>query len=322
MASELPPGSLTAGLGMPEGAERVYGLLLDRDTAGIEDLADALGMPVADVTTSVDWLRERGLVLRAAALAMTGGPQRWAAADPDHAVRNLVRERERALHEVRGALPDLQQRFRQAHAHDSRQVIEHLDGWENVGDRYYQLLRDAHDEIAMWDHGPYTAGAAPTERSVLERGVPFRVLCDPVDFPEELARDFATQPGLEARLTAGLPFRGIVADRRAALITMDREPQNLIAVVVHPSPLLDGLVLLFDALWARGVPLESTGETLAEPERQVLVLLAAGLKDEAIARQLGTTARTVRRRIQTVLTALGARSRFHAGVEAHRRGWV
>jgi hypothetical protein len=42
--------------------------------------------------------------------------------------------------------------------------------------------------------------------------------------------------------------------------------------------------------------------------------LAAGLKDDAIARQLSTTTRTVRRRVQAVLTARGARSRFSTRV--------
>jgi DNA-binding NarL/FixJ family response regulator len=56
--------------------------------------------------------------------------------------------------------------------------------------------------------------------------------------------------------------------------------------------------------------------------RQVLTLLAAGLKDEAIARRLGTTTRTVRRLVQEAMTALDARSRFNVGVEASRRGWI
>ncbi|MFG1952026.1 LuxR C-terminal-related transcriptional regulator [Micromonospora sp. NPDC048830] len=62
--------------------------------------------------------------------------------------------------------------------------------------------------------------------------------------------------------------------------------------------------------------------TLEGQGLQVLKLLAAGLKDEAIARQMSTTTRTVRHRVQDVLTALNAKSRFHAGVEASRRGWV
>jgi DNA-binding NarL/FixJ family response regulator len=50
--------------------------------------------------------------------------------------------------------------------------------------------------------------------------------------------------------------------------------------------------------------------------------LAAGAKDEQIARALGMSLRTVRRRVAEVTHELGAQSRFQAGVEAVRRGWV
>jgi DNA-binding NarL/FixJ family response regulator len=52
----------------------------------------------------------------------------------------------------------------------------------------------------------------------------------------------------------------------------------------------------------------------------VLQLLTTGLKDEAIARQLGTSMRTTRRRIASLLATLGVATRFQAGVEAARRG--
>ncbi|GAA4225875.1 DNA-binding NarL/FixJ family response regulator [Streptosporangium album] len=94
----------------------------------------------------------------------------------------------------------------------------------------------------------------------------------------------------------------------------------------QPSALLDALVGLFEVLWQSAVPLHVTatpaGETL-EPERrfqpadiEVLALLAAGLKDDAVARQLGISPRTVQRRVQVLCERLGARSRFHAGLLA------
>jgi DNA-binding NarL/FixJ family response regulator len=50
------------------------------------------------------------------------------------------------------------------------------------------------------------------------------------------------------------------------------------------------------------------------------VLLAAGLKDEAIARQLGVSLRTIHRRTGDLLDRLGARTRFQAGMQAARQG--
>ncbi|HKT05044.1 MAG TPA: helix-turn-helix transcriptional regulator [Rugosimonospora sp.] len=64
------------------------------------------------------------------------------------------------------------------------------------------------------------------------------------------------------------------------------------------------------------------GEGLSAAEHETLRLLGTGLKDEAIARQLGVSMRTARRRISTLLTRLGAVSRFQAGAETARRGLV
>ena len=50
--------------------------------------------------------------------------------------------------------------------------------------------------------------------------------------------------------------------------------------------------------------------------------LAAGAKDEQIARTLGLSLRTVRRRVADLMIELGADTRFQAGVEAARRGWL
>ncbi|MHA3705265.1 LuxR family transcriptional regulator, partial [Jatrophihabitans sp. YIM 134969] len=57
-------------------------------------------------------------------------------------------------------------------------------------------------------------------------------------------------------------------------------------------------------------------------EQALLTLIGAGLKDEVIARQLGISARTLRRRSQELLAELGAANRFQAGAEAARRGWI
>ncbi|OEJ94428.1 helix-turn-helix transcriptional regulator [Streptomyces thermolilacinus] len=57
-------------------------------------------------------------------------------------------------------------------------------------------------------------------------------------------------------------------------------------------------------------------------QRELLRLLAAGLKDEAIARRLGVHVHTARRRISRLLETLDARTRFQAGARATARGWL
>jgi DNA-binding NarL/FixJ family response regulator len=57
-------------------------------------------------------------------------------------------------------------------------------------------------------------------------------------------------------------------------------------------------------------------------EGALLGLLAAGLTDSAIGRHLGTHPRTVQRRVRELLDRLGAGTRFQAGLQAVRRGWL
>ncbi|MFJ9796588.1 helix-turn-helix domain-containing protein [Streptomyces sp. NPDC101145] len=68
---------------------------------------------------------------------------------------------------------------------------------------------------------------------------------------------------------------------------------------------------------------DGAGHGCGGPEqRELLRLLAAGLKDEAIARRLGVHVHTARRRISRLLEALEARTRFQAGAQATARGWL
>ena len=56
--------------------------------------------------------------------------------------------------------------------------------------------------------------------------------------------------------------------------------------------------------------------------RQLLALLAAGLKDEAITLELGVTLRTNRQRLVSLYEQIGVHNRFQAGVAAKERGWL
>jgi DNA-binding NarL/FixJ family response regulator len=60
-----------------------------------------------------------------------------------------------------------------------------------------------------------------------------------------------------------------------------------------------------------------------DAQRQILLtLMTAGLTDETIALQLGISVRTVRRRIRRVMDELGVVTRFQAGLQAAKRGWI
>lgn len=95
------------------------------------------------------------------------------------------------------------------------------------------------------------------------------------------------------------------------------------------SPLLDAMRELFEALWQQATMTEP-GRCMHAPQspesmgrlppklRPILVLLAAGMNDKAIAHELCISPRTLERRMATLLRLLGARTRFHAGYLAAR----
>jgi DNA-binding NarL/FixJ family response regulator len=64
------------------------------------------------------------------------------------------------------------------------------------------------------------------------------------------------------------------------------------------------------------------GNEPSTDERTLLMLLAAGMKDSAIARQLRISERTANRRISELAERLDAHTRFQAGLQAARKGWL
>ena len=81
---------------------------------------------------------------------------------------------------------------------------------------------------------------------------------------------------------------------------------------------------LFERFWLLATPVTVTDESqeLDERDATVLRLMAAGVADASIARQTGISQRTVERRVRYVMERLGAQTRFQAGVQASRRGWI
>ncbi len=90
-------------------------------------------------------------------------------------------------------------------------------------------------------------------------------------------------------------------------------------VVIRSPMLITAFTTMFDYAWDLAQPVPGARRDIAQ-DRELLVLLASGVKDEAIARYLGWGLRTVRRRVARLMDDLGAETRFQLGVAAQRRG--
>lgn len=130
--------------------------------------------------------------------------------------------------------------------------------------------------------------------------------------------------GEQIRIVAVVPTRISILGN-AALLPDRWGGQTGRRLVVREHSLVGALKALFDNVWERGmaVPGMDPGFDDAGGQRRLLLhQLTRGAKDEHIARTLGVSLRTVRRRIAEIMDELGAESRFQAGVEAVRRGWI
>lgn len=133
------------------------------------------------------------------------------------------------------------------------------------------------------------------------------------------------QAGEQLRVVAELPTRLAIFGRSAALLPETLGVTTNRRIVIRQPALVDSLRTLFELLWDQAVVvpgLTSEPGARADERRLLLQQLAAGARDEDIAGALGLSLRTVRRRVASVMNELGVDTRFQAGVEAVRRGWL
>lgn len=139
--------------------------------------------------------------------------------------------------------------------------------------------------------------------------------------PVEMA--VRARAGEEVRLIAEVPTRLLVAGTTHAMLPEPLGDADTPRVLVRQPALVGAATLLFEELWRRAVPAAGFERGQRSAERTLLLeQLAAGAQDEQIARRMGVSLRTVRRRVAALMEELDAHSRFEAGVEAARRGWL
>lgn len=340
------PGS---GIGVTRGEELVYLELCRRGTATTAELAEALTMAQDDVLQLLTGLHSRRLVR----MSENGARTPWCAAAPDVAIERVLSKREqseRRLREEITRLLDGYHRERGRRDPGCADLAEVVTGRDAIAEVWLSMLAGARREVSVLDKAPFVQDdTVGPELEVLERGVLCRAVYErsALLLPGHLEQvRMLIAAGEEAVVVTELPFKLAVVDRRWALLPVASGAELDGALIVRPSPMLDALVQTFEAQWARAMPIPATagrgdprdqtgavsdGSTPTggrSPDGQrlgaleLLTLLTAGMTDDAIARQLQVSARTVQRRVSELMEELGARNRFQAGVQAVRRGLI
>lgn len=196
----------------------------------------------------------------------------------------------------------------------------------------------------------------PLDADVMRRGVSMLTLYqdsvrnDPATYA--YAR-WMTDEGGQVRTAPLLPPRMLIIDRKIAVVPIDLDNTKRGALVTREPAIVASLVAVYQQAWDTAVPLgadrnrdrrdrdrrdrgqggdpregdgagreQEFGEGLSPGERELLLLLAKGMTDEAAAKRLGVSLRTVRRQMAALMERLGASSRFEAGLKAAQRGWL
>lgn len=321
-----------AGFGVDGRGDRIYRVLLREGALSVPDLAERLGWSATEVEAQLGALIDLGLVARRGDEVGTVAPHLALGRLVDREAR-AIGERERDLDVLRAAIRDYA-----AEEHGGTtgggalQPLEVHTG-AAIGTVVDALARSTTGPILLihtveWldDPGwskfdtllPWEAQGGRPTRSIYPAEVLHR--------PEQLTlvRRFA-EIGEDVRLMTRPPSRLIVFGQQAALVPVEWGSTPLRRVVVRTPGVVVAMGLLFDLLWRAAVPLPGEAVSGADPtdaRTRILQLLAAGAKDETIARHLGLSLRTVRRRVADLMVELGANTRFQAGAEAVRRQLV
>lgn len=325
-------------VGLDAEAEAVYRHLLTRGGGTVDDVVNAVGVAGERALSLLERLHHNGLVSRRSS-------GEFLTVDPRHALRALVESRERQLAVVREAAGPLGAIFDDARRSSMTEpATRTISGPEAVGDCYYRLKQVARYEICALARPPFLlAPNEPLDEAAVRRGVRVRAVYAAASFDAESGWQelgSLVSRGEEARVVAALPVKLAMADRSAAMVSLSLGDAEDECLYTEAPPLLDAFSELFERYWAAAASLSGPGLETPPPapdvlgdhgdrtrnptdeERNLLALFAAGVKDDAIARQFGMSTRTLRRRIQDLYAELGTTNRFGAGVAAARRNWV
>jgi hypothetical protein len=121
--------------------------------------------------------------------------------------------------------------------------------------------------------------------------------------------------GEEQRLSLAPPSEFAIFDQHSLVAVAEWGNVHADYVMVRDPMLIAAFTQLFDRAYERALPVEPE-EGQDDEDLRLVKLLGLGLKDESIARYLGCSLRTVRRRVAALMARHGVQTRFQLGMAA------
>ncbi|MGH3653958.1 MAG: helix-turn-helix domain-containing protein [Glutamicibacter sp.] len=320
-------------LGLTDLQESVYRRLVAAASATAAEIAQDLGLSQSEVTLALESLEKLGLAARSVA-----APEHFNASPPELALGSLIVDQQQELRKAELELHALAEMFhKSATGRAGVDVIDIVRGPQAVAQHFAQLQRGAKRSVwAMVKSDVAVVDSADNvdEEAALARGVKYKVIVESGAFNKPgFAKQAAlsSNSGEEIRLTDSLPLRMLIADQELALLPLNSQTGaggEIGALLLRPSGLLDAMRALYELCWKQAQPTYLSPEnaegfdSLDESDRHLLVLLRAGITDNAIAGQLSVSLRTVQRRLQLLMNRAEVSTRFQLGIAASRLGWL
>ena len=323
--------SVLTALGLSPDDERRYQQLLPLSGGPVADVATVLGTTPARLPEQLAPMLDRGIAQLADGRLMVLPLPSLVAHLIEEQAESAARSRAR-LHDLSQAIPFLVASATRP-APGQMEDLGALDGELSAGGNALQLLTDliesSKGDLLWWRPDAWLLPRESAISVVVGRAVasgrlsraiyPLRALHEAPDVLQARARQ-----GEQVRVIDEMPTRMLVIRGTHAILPEPLGFADEPRLLVRQSAIVGALTLLFEAYWDQATPLPDldTRRPRVDLRGSLLRQLAAGAKDEQIARTLGLSLRTVRRRVADLMIELGADTRFQAGVEAARRGWL
>lgn len=326
--------SVLGRYGISAEAELLWRALLANPTAYPSHLANAAGVGGDDIELLLTSLARAHLLRRDSTM-----PTGFAPNDPSVALELLAVRAERQIAAdteqvaiVRSQILELNGLFAAGRARAGiLPGFEIVTSLREIREQIYLEGQRTRFELRSLLHNTGAEAADDSrdvDRDAFRRGIKLRSIVRPIDLQKPRLYEaiaWLHDQGEDVRASDAVPTQMQIFDRTLAVIRVDPNDTSQGAMFIRVANLIDLLIDLYERLWQDAEPLfpAFTSEiALTARQLRILTLLAAGAKDEAIARSLSVGVRTIRRDLSELKELAAASSRTDLITSAIRRGWI
>ncbi|PUB29815.1 regulatory LuxR family protein [Promicromonospora sp. AC04] len=341
------------GAAMPP-AVRVLEYLVGRDVADEAAVAEGVGLSTDELRAALSALERDRLVVRVPDAPGRPTGERWTALPPRSVLTTLLAQRRLEIAVWELHVDDLERAYQESTGQaGGTALVDVVVGVQQVGALYWHLMETATQEVLHLARPPYLQPTpellGQVNRPAMSPAVELRSVYESATFTDPVSLDTALggrSTGAGLRLSPQVPLKLVIVDQRIAMLPAAGDDAGGASLVVHAPAIVGALAELFERVWDAAMPQSMWdfhgGGAGVRPEadeasdrgswsppprlqlegrtRSILDLMAGGLTDEAIARTLDVSRRTVQAEVTALAEKLGARTRFQIGLFAAEQG--